>query len=331
LAVNNPDDYTKGQLLSADDVNIIKNNGVVQANSLDDLDNAATSEYKVAYVNGAVYVANLGEWQPLVSTPELVEYEPMVGTVQMFYGDPDNDLDPGWVVCDGQNGTPDLRGRVPVGVNDDANEGAGAVALGDEIGNASHTLTAAQSGLPAHNVTVTGTPEGNVSDGTVSGTTTAKGTVGNGSVTVTGKTVGSNGGASATVYANYHNHYQWRTQKTAANGTGKSFYSFNGGASNSVQANNSIYRTDGANWAIGGSTSAPPFYGGTTTSTGSATGMTFTGQSSAVNGTVSGISFTGSSTESTGSVAAVSATEAFSLVQPAVGLHFVMYKGVTLP
>lgn len=329
MATNNPDDYTVGQLLGANDINTIKNNGVVQANSVNDLDNAATSDYKVAYVNGAVYVANLGEWQPLASTPDLVEYEPMVGTVQMFYGDPQS-LDDGWFVCDGTNETPDLRGRIPVGVNDDANEGAGVVALGDKIGNASHMLTGDQSAMPQHTVTVTGTPTGTVTGGSVSIGYTPAGNVGNGSVSVTGTTTGSNGGASATVYANYHNHYQWRTQKTAANGTGKSFYSFSQGTG-AVQANNSIYKTDGSNWAIGGSTSAPPFYGSSMTSTGSATGMSFSGTAVTLAGDVSGASFAGNELSSTGPVYGLDATEAFSLVQPSIGLHFVMYKGVTLP
>lgn len=46
---------------------------------------------------------------------------------------------------------PDLRGRMPIGVGTGDASDATAHALGDEGGTETHTLTAAQSGLPAHN------------------------------------------------------------------------------------------------------------------------------------------------------------------------------------
>ena len=67
------------------------------------------------------------------------------------------------------------------------------------------------------------------------------------------------------------------------------------------------------------------------TSTGSATGMSFSGTAVTLAGDVSGASFAGNELSSTGPVYGLDATEAFSLVQPSIGLHFVMYKGVTLP
>jgi hypothetical protein len=53
----------------------------------------------------------------------------------------------GWVLCDGQSGTPDLRGRFPLG----SGQGTGLTErLKEQIGGAeTHTLTIAQT--PAHN------------------------------------------------------------------------------------------------------------------------------------------------------------------------------------
>lgn len=39
-----------------------------------------------------------------------------IGTILMYYGKP-AELPHGWVICDGQNGTPDLRGRFVVGTD----------------------------------------------------------------------------------------------------------------------------------------------------------------------------------------------------------------------
>lgn len=38
------------------------------------------------------------------------------GTIKLWYGETTN-VPNGWVICDGTNGTPDLRGKVPVGVD----------------------------------------------------------------------------------------------------------------------------------------------------------------------------------------------------------------------
>ena len=287
-------DLNVKELLSADAINKIKNNGVIQLANQADL-GGLPLEVKIAYVgstetnsnkkNSLYLRGDLGAWIKIAGGSNandwdiddivnaIIRLEPAVGTVQMYWGS-HLELEPGWYICNGTNGTPDLRGRVPVGVSNEAevNSGAGAVSgitgVGhrQKFGNTSHTLTAAQSGRPAS------------------------------SVSVTGKTAGSNGGTGATVYAPYHNHYQWRTQKTAANGTGKSFYSFSRG-NGEQQARNSIYREDGANWAIGGSTGAPPFYGSNMTST--------------------------------GTIPAANATASFNLAQPSLGLHFIMYKGVS--
>lgn len=68
-----------------------------------------------------------------------------VGTVILWYGDAAG-VPAGWAVCDGQNGTPDLRGRFPVG----AGQGSGrsSYAFKDTGGQVAVTLTTAQ--IPAH-------------------------------------------------------------------------------------------------------------------------------------------------------------------------------------
>jgi microcystin-dependent protein len=53
----------------------------------------------------------------------------------------------GWLICNGQNGTPDLRGRFPVGV------GSGDYTLGKTGGEEKHTLTPVE--MPTHTHVVT--------------------------------------------------------------------------------------------------------------------------------------------------------------------------------
>ena len=63
-----------------------------------------------------------------------------VGTIILWYGDAGS-VPAGWAVCDGDNGTPDMRGRFPVGAGN-------KYAPGDTGGAASVTLTADQ--MPGH-------------------------------------------------------------------------------------------------------------------------------------------------------------------------------------
>lgn len=62
------------------------------------------------------------------------------GAIVAFHG---GSIPDGWAVCDGTNGTPDLRDRFIVGAST-------TKAAGSSGGQESVTLTAAQSGLPAH-------------------------------------------------------------------------------------------------------------------------------------------------------------------------------------
>lgn len=52
----------------------------------------------------------------------------------MFWSGSTEDIPEGWVLCDGNNGTPDLRNRFVVGAGGD-------YAVGDTGGRASETLT----------------------------------------------------------------------------------------------------------------------------------------------------------------------------------------------
>ena len=63
-----------------------------------------------------------------------------VGSIIMWSG---TSLPSGWVLCDGQNGTPDLRGRFIVGAG-----AGGSYAVGNTGGDESVTLTVAQ--MPSH-------------------------------------------------------------------------------------------------------------------------------------------------------------------------------------
>lgn len=66
------------------------------------------------------------------------------GMIQLWYGAAAN-CPAGWAICDGTNGTPDMRGRVPVGLDSGQTE---FDALGEAGGAKTHTLTEAE--MPSH-------------------------------------------------------------------------------------------------------------------------------------------------------------------------------------
>lgn len=68
------------------------------------------------------------------------------GTIWMWYGDANN-IPTGWALCDGTNGTPDMRGRFPVGTG--RREGSSvSYDKGDQGGEDKHKLTIDE--MPAH-------------------------------------------------------------------------------------------------------------------------------------------------------------------------------------
>lgn len=71
------------------------------------------------------------------------------GFIGIWSGSSDNIPD-GWALCDGTNGTPDLRGRFVLGSST-------AHAIGSKGGEEKHTLTVAELANHAHNVSVSGT------------------------------------------------------------------------------------------------------------------------------------------------------------------------------
>ena len=92
--------------------------------------NAASADVATTVPDGAITAAKLA---PGVATP--------AGAVIMWSG-PANQIPPGWVLCDGTNGTPDLRNKFIVGAGD---EYVVAATGGEEF----HQLTIAE--MPSHN------------------------------------------------------------------------------------------------------------------------------------------------------------------------------------
>lgn len=64
------------------------------------------------------------------------------GTIVMWSG-ADTAIPVGWKLCDGTNGTPDLRGKFIIGAG-----GAGGVAVRGAVGTNNHTITSSEA--PAH-------------------------------------------------------------------------------------------------------------------------------------------------------------------------------------
>jgi microcystin-dependent protein len=96
-----------------------------------------TKLYEVGADSDKIYeyeLTKVGEWESIAPT------EP-VGTIKMFSGHQSN-IPPKWQICDGTNGTPDLRNRFVVGAGD-------TYTIGDTGGESEHTLTVGE--MPPHN------------------------------------------------------------------------------------------------------------------------------------------------------------------------------------
>jgi hypothetical protein len=100
-----------------------------------------------------------------------VEIMDQIGTIKMFGGTISGNFDgtglglagwDGWALCNGSNGTSNLKGKFIVGYDD---SDADYDTIGNTGGEAEVLLTAEQSGLPAHDVPYTGSATGTTFDG----------------------------------------------------------------------------------------------------------------------------------------------------------------------
>lgn len=84
--------------------------------------------------------------QPVTATPNQINYPVPQGFIGMWSGSVAT-IPSGWVLCNGSNGTPDLRGRFIIGAGGDYNP--------DSTGG-SATQTLISGNLPAHTHTISG-------------------------------------------------------------------------------------------------------------------------------------------------------------------------------
>ncbi len=111
----------------------------------------------------------VGEFEVVNEEARRQHYVPK-GAIMMWSGAVGN-IPAGWALCDGANGTPNLSGRFVVGYE----AGREDYAVGQTGGKESVTLTAEQSGLPAHTHTMKG-PLGNSGKDGMAGTSYLLGT-----------------------------------------------------------------------------------------------------------------------------------------------------------
>ncbi|GGE89498.1 hypothetical protein SAMN05443634_10498 [Chishuiella changwenlii] len=99
---------------------------------------------------GAVKTYKWSDFYRSITIKEIEKRLVHPGFIQDYYGDI-NKIPVGWYLCDGQNGTPDLRGLFTVGYDD---RNAEYNQVGKTGGEKEVLLTSRQSGLREHNHTV---------------------------------------------------------------------------------------------------------------------------------------------------------------------------------
>ncbi|MBQ3834526.1 MAG: hypothetical protein II816_03320 [Elusimicrobia bacterium] len=115
----------------------------------------ATGEYSVTVGTEKKLIVNSDGVKEVKGTTEY--YMVPKGGIIIWSGSV-TDIPAGWVLCDGTNGTPDLRGRFVLGYDGTAYN------VGDTGGEATHTLTITE--MPSHNhVYYTGKGENTVRSG----------------------------------------------------------------------------------------------------------------------------------------------------------------------
>lgn len=97
-------------------------------------------------MSGSAYLDYEGTQRLIENVLAVVDKTIPTGTVLSWSGSID-EIPKGWALCDGQNGTPDLRGKFIIGASED-------YAIGSIGGEATHTLTVEE--LPAHTHTFDG-------------------------------------------------------------------------------------------------------------------------------------------------------------------------------
>lgn len=124
----------------------------------EDLDSDGNLDLKASDVVRFAQCAATGGLTPfqfddLTRVGNLQTVAPIVGEIKMFFG-AIGDIPQGWVICDGNNGTPNFAGRFPVGTGV-WNTGSVSVPydVGDEGGEFGVELTKQQ--LPSYNLTGT--------------------------------------------------------------------------------------------------------------------------------------------------------------------------------
>ena len=113
---------------------------------------------QVKYWDGSVWSSLESSTTPQMPTGAIIMWSGLIG-----------DVPAGWVVCDGNNGTPNLTDRFIVGAGGSLGVVAGAT-------GGSHTVTLSASNLPSHTHTYSGTTN-TVGNHTHSGSTSAAGTI----------------------------------------------------------------------------------------------------------------------------------------------------------
>ena len=113
---------------------LVNRKQLVQDENLKDVPNVASARFHLGLGNTAT--ANFG-----VGSTEVLRGDALpIGTIVLWTG---NNPPTNWVICDGTNGTPDLRGRVPVGKDSGAYSAIGTV-------GGSNAITLVKDQIPRH-------------------------------------------------------------------------------------------------------------------------------------------------------------------------------------
>ena len=119
---------------------LVNRRQLVRAENLKDIPDPAYARKHLGLGNSAVM--NVGTTALDVARGDIIK----IGMIVMWYGSP-TQIPEGWKQCNGLDGTPDMRGRFPVGYDFTNND----YLMGQTGGAKEVTLTGAQSGTAPHN------------------------------------------------------------------------------------------------------------------------------------------------------------------------------------